>query len=137
MPSELNPIWGNVVKNTPGCATALSAPEEPSERVLFLAIVVMIVAAIGFLANEKEQTGAFVGVIAVLMWLLSLGPILQVAGKSQFTVFKVTVPLPYLVLFKLPLISIMRTPRAPDSAGHAGAGGAGVVRVGKSASGAE
>ena len=48
--------------------------------------------------------------IAALMWLLSLGPLLQVAGKSQFTLFKVTVPLPYLVLFKLPLFSIMRTP---------------------------
>jgi hypothetical protein len=50
------------------------------------------------------------GYIAATTWVLSLGPVLQVLGKSAFTSFGVTVPLPYLVLYKLPLFSIMRTP---------------------------
>ena len=48
--------------------------------------------------------------IAVATWLLSLGPVLQVYGRSQFTAFGVTIPLPYLILYKLPLFDIMRTP---------------------------
>jgi hypothetical protein len=47
---------------------------------------------------------------ALATWLLSLGPLLQYMGKTTFTLFEVTVPLPYLLLYKLPLLSIMRTP---------------------------
>jgi hypothetical protein len=52
----------------------------------------------------------FWALAALATWVLSLGPLLQYMGKTTFTLFQVTVPLPYLLLYKLPLLSIMRTP---------------------------
>jgi hypothetical protein len=42
--------------------------------------------------------------------VLSLGPVLQVWGRSTFTAFGITVPLPYLALYYVPLLNIFRAP---------------------------
>jgi hypothetical protein len=48
---------------------------------------------------------------AAFFFILSLGPILHVGGGTHFTVFDVTVPLPYSVLYYiLPIIRITRVP---------------------------
>jgi len=110
MPNELHPIWGNAVKQRVDAMPPYLPLKNPSERVLFLGYSVLALAAIGVWRLRRDRNVRFWGFTAVLMWVLSLGPLLQVAGKSHFTLFEVTVPLPYLLLFKLPLFSIMRTP---------------------------
>ena len=52
----------------------------------------------------------FWALTAGVFGLLSLGPILHFGGKSVFTVFEVTIPLPYALLYYVPFFSIMRTP---------------------------
>ncbi len=110
LPSELNPIWGNAIAHRVDAMPPYLPLKNPSERVVFLGYSVLALSAVGLWRLRRNRHVLLWAFIALLMWLFSLGPILQVAGKSQFTVFKVTVPLPYLLLFKLPLFNIMRTP---------------------------
>lgn len=110
LPNELHPFWGKAVAARVGAMPPYLPLKNPSERVLFLGYSVLALAATGFWRLRKNKAVLFWGFTAALMWVLSLGPMLQVMGKSEFTVFKVTIPLPYLILFKLPLFSIMRTP---------------------------
>ncbi len=48
---------------------------------------------------------------AAFFFIMSLGPMLHVGGRTHFTVFDMTVPLPYSVLYyTLPIIRITRVP---------------------------
>ncbi len=109
-PSELHPLWGKAISERINRIGPYLPIKNPSERVVFLGYAVLGLAAYGvwwLRANRRVRFWAFV---AGATWLLSLGPILQLYGKSQFTAFGVSIPLPYLLLYKLPLFSIMRTP---------------------------
>jgi hypothetical protein len=110
MPNELHPVWGSIVKKRVEAMPPYLPLKNPSERVLFLGYSVLAVAAVGLWRLRKNRHVRFWGFTALLIWVLSLGPELQVMGKSHFTQFEVSVSLPYLILFKLPLFSIMRTP---------------------------
>jgi hypothetical protein len=110
LPSELNPIWGNAIKTRVDALPPYLPLKNPSERVVYLGYSVLALTAIGAWRMRKNRHVRMWAFIAALMWAFSLGPLLQVLGKTQFTPFGVTVPLPYLVLFKLPLFNIMRTP---------------------------
>ena len=109
-PSELHPIWGPSIARKIDTIGPYLPIKNPSERVVFLGYVVLAVAAYGTWRLRRDRRALFWAVTAALTWLLSLGPELQFFGKTQFTAFGVTVPLPYLLLYKLPLFSIMRTP---------------------------
>lgn len=110
LPSELSPIWGKEIAAKVQAIPPYLPLKNPSERVLFLGYTVMLVALWGLWKLRRDRRVIFWALIALLMWLLSLGPVLQVMGKRTFTAFGVDVPLPYLLLYKLPLFSIMRTP---------------------------
>jgi hypothetical protein len=110
LPSELHPIWGPAIA---GIISKLPPPlplKNPSERDLFLGYTVLAVAAWAVWLLRRNRRVVFWALTAILMWLLSLGPVLQVLGKQEFTAFAVKIPLPYLLLYKVPLFSIMRTP---------------------------
>lgn len=109
-PSELHPIWGKTIQDQLTQLGPYLPIKNPSERDVFLGYAVMGVAGVGLWRLRKRRAVRFWGVAAFVTWVFSLGPILQYAGKTQFTLFQVTVPLPYLILYKLPLFSIMRTP---------------------------
>jgi hypothetical protein len=104
VPSELHPIWGSYISHK------LASNRNPSERDVFLGYTVLALAAYGAWRLRRKRQVLFWAFIALATWVLSLGPILQVAGKSRFTAFDIAVPLPYLLLYKLPLFNIMRTP---------------------------
>lgn len=109
-PSELHPTWGKVVANKVSTLGPYLPIKNPSERVLFLGYTVLALSAFALWKLRRDRAVVFWAVTAFLTWLLSLGPVLQVAGKTRFTAFDVAVPLPYLLLYKLPLFNIMRTP---------------------------
>jgi hypothetical protein len=109
-PSELHPVWGAAIKEQVNHTGPYLPIKNPSERVVFLGFSVLVLAALGLWLGRRSRHVWFWGFAALMTWLLSLGPLLQYMGKTTFTLFEVTVPLPYLLLYKLPLLSIMRTP---------------------------
>lgn len=110
IPSELHPLWGKAIAERIDQMGPYLPIKNPSERDVFLGYSVLLLAAYGVWRRWKLRQVRFWTFMAVATWVLSLGPILQIGGKSQFTAFGVTVPMPYLLLYKLPFISIMRTP---------------------------
>ena len=110
LPSELHPVWGKAVADRVQNIPPYMPLKNPSERVLFLGYTVLAISAWGLWRLRRDRRVLFWSLTAALMWLLSLGPVLQVLGKKEFTAFGVEIPLPYLLLYKLPLFSIMRTP---------------------------
>lgn len=110
LPSELHPIWGPNIASTVAQLPPYLPLKNPSERDLFLGYTVLAVAAWGVWRLRRNIRVLFWAFTAALMWLLSLGPVLQVLGRQEFTSFLVKIPMPYLLLYKLPLFSIMRTP---------------------------
>jgi hypothetical protein len=110
LPSELHPMWGGAIADTVSQIPPYLPLKNTSERDLFLGYTVLAVAAWGLWHLRRDRRVVFWAFVAALTWLLSLGPVLQVLGKTVFTSFLVKIPLPYLLLYKLPLFSIMRTP---------------------------
>jgi hypothetical protein len=109
-PSELHPIWGAAIKEQMNHTGPYLPIKNPSERVLFLGFSVLALAVIGLWRGRRSLQVRFWAFAAFTTWVLSLGPLLQYMGKTTFTLFEVNVPLPYLLLYRLPLLSIMRTP---------------------------
>ncbi|HEX8230588.1 MAG TPA: hypothetical protein VF826_14915 [Chloroflexia bacterium] len=109
-PSELHPVWGAAIKEQVNNTGPYLPIKNPSERVLFLGFSVLVLAALGLWRGWRSMQVRFWAFAAFTTWLLSLGPLLQYMGKTTFTLFEVNVPLPYLLLYRLPLLSIMRTP---------------------------
>jgi len=63
--------------------------------------------AIVKLRNVKEVR--IWGVVMTTFLLLSLGPVLHIMGRTTFTEFNVSVPMPYILLYELlPLINVTR-----------------------------
>ena len=69
-------------------------------------VVCVVLAAVGFVdvARRRDRVTILLPVLAVTAWVLSLGPILHIAGHV------VRVPLPYAVLYFVPGFSSMRAP---------------------------
>jgi hypothetical protein len=109
-PSELHPIWGEGIREYVGNLGPYLPVKNPSERTLFLGYTVLALAIFAFWKLKKVGQVRFWAFAALITWILSLGPLLQLNGETAFTGFKVSYPLPYLLLFDLPFFSIMRSP---------------------------
>lgn len=109
-PSELHPMWGASIKEQLNQTGPYLPIKNPSERVLFLGYATLLLAALGTWRLRRLRQVRFWAFAAVATWVLSLGPILQYMGQTRFTLFDTTIPLPYLLLYQLPLFNIMRTP---------------------------
>lgn len=109
-PSELHPMWGASIREQVNNTGPYLPIKNSSERVVFLGFSVLALAVLGLWRGWRSLQVRFWGFAALTTWVLSLGPVLQYMGKTEFTLFQVNVPLPYLLLYRLPLLSIMRTP---------------------------
>lgn len=47
---------------------------------------------------------------AAFFFIMSLGPVLHIGGQTHFTASDITIPLPYSLLYTLPIIQISRVP---------------------------
>jgi hypothetical protein len=109
-PSELHPLWGKSVTERVAHIGPYMPRKGPPERVVFLGYSVIglaIYAAWRLRARREVRLWLFA---AVATWVLSLGPILQLFGRSRLPLIGGTFPLPYALLYQLPLFNIARTP---------------------------
>jgi hypothetical protein len=109
-PSELHPIWGKAVADSIAHIGPYLPQKAPSERVVFLGYTAIGLALYAWWRLRANRQVRFWLFVALATWVLSLGPELQFFGKSKVPLLGVTVPLPYALLYKLPLLSIARTP---------------------------
>ena len=93
-PSSFNPFWGDKLKK-------LNVDFNWSEH--FMGYTVIIILIYGFIKTGKEKVWFVTGMIFLL---LSMGPTLKIMGKTGEYIFsfpvddlKVTVPLPYIILY--------------------------------------
>jgi len=110
IPSWQHPIWGDVGSyyNEQFLGTGV-------ESVSYLGFTVIGLLVVGFFwgARKLEKEGLRFWQISLIIWLvLSLGPFLKIMGEIEFnisdSVFQIV--LPYLALFKLPLMTVARVP---------------------------
>jgi hypothetical protein len=106
VPSPFHPLWGQI-----GAAVAAHFPSRhPAERVVFAGYTALLLGGLAVVAFRRRKAVLFWGVTALGAWVLSLGPVLQVWGRSTFTAFGISIPLPYLALYYVPLLNIFRAP---------------------------
>jgi hypothetical protein len=106
LPSALHPFLG-------GPARALEQrfpARNTAERAVYLGYTPILLALLALWLIRRRGV-LFWALTAAFTWSLSLGPILHVLGRANFTPYGATVPLPYLVLSTLvPGFSVMRVP---------------------------
>ncbi|MBI1801598.1 MAG: hypothetical protein HYR71_08235 [Chloroflexi bacterium] len=76
----------------------------------FVGIVTLVLAVSGWLAHRRA--GRVWGAGALVSALFTLGPLLQINGKTVFDLdgLKVNVPLPFIILHYLPIVQANRVP---------------------------
>jgi hypothetical protein len=105
LPSPIHPIFGAMVNPIYHNFTG-----NNSEHTTYIGYTVLFLSIFALFVFRKDLTVRFWGIIALFFSLLSMGPVLHVAGKTVFTVFKISVPLPHLILYYLvPFLDNSRT----------------------------
>ena len=106
IPSPLHPLFGswlsdNVYKYFTG---------NISEYTTYIGYTVLILSLYAVITLRKRKEVMFWTLSAIFFVIMCLGPILHICGKTQFTVFDTTIPLPYIIVYYLvPFVSNGRT----------------------------
>jgi len=104
IPSVFNPLLGRYVSGITSRFTGNSCEYTTSLGYVTLFFVGYAVARL-----RKVRDVRVWSLVALIFFLLSLGPILHVMGQTSFTRFNISVPLPYRLLYELfPPIRITR-----------------------------
>jgi hypothetical protein len=98
-PSARHPVFGDA---TSAIYDNFSADGHLEEATVYLGIGAPLLAFWG-LWRRRGQDGALWAILALLAFILSLGPVLRVNGRALF-------PLPYALLMRLPLFGSLRAP---------------------------
>jgi len=94
IPAVLHPFFGEFV--LPIYNSFLG---NSSESTTYIGYTVLLLSLVAFFAYRKDIIARLWLIVAIFFSLLSLGPILHIFGKTSFTVFNSTIPLPYLILY--------------------------------------
>ncbi|MCL5256405.1 MAG: hypothetical protein M1319_01235 [Chloroflexi bacterium] len=100
-PSPFNPLWGAIASKWTDIYNSPLA-----EKIVFAGYLPLALAGLG-LWRFWRQTRFWL-VVAAIFFVLALGPILHVAGRTTFTAFQANIPLPYLLLYYLPFVKTSR-----------------------------
>lgn len=104
VPSMHHPLLGSIGDKA---LTAFDISEY--EGILFLGVAVVLLGIFGLKAFWKAPLGKFWIITGGLAFVLSLGPVLKVAGKMTF--FGIgPIPLPGYLLWQVPVFSAARVP---------------------------
>ena len=108
-PTDLHPLWGN------DWDASLRAVQTGDSRfsdvnTVFVGYVTLALAVLGAIVAGRRARAWLV--IALIAFVLALGPLLQINGQSLYNLdgLQVTVPLPYILLHYLPFIQGFRAP---------------------------
>src|SRR5207244_554969 len=107
-----SPLWGpgmDVVGDGPG----LQAPIGATENTAYLGISVLLLAAAAiFSMRKRPDQVAFWMLVFFSFAILALGPYLYVGGSKTISLFgtSFSLPLPYQILDRLPLVGARRAP---------------------------
>lgn len=105
LPSPLHPLFGGMVSPIYANFTV-----DYSGSTTYIGYSVLILSLFALCIFWKDSTVRFWGIVAGLFSIFSLGPLLHVMGKSVFTVFNTSVPLPYIFLYYfIPFMENCRT----------------------------
>ncbi len=110
MPSQLHPLFGEYVspiyKNFTG---------NIAENTVFAGYTVLFLAFFAVLKNKYKEIN-FWAFSVFIFFILSLGPKLHINGVSNFSIggHTISIPLPYLFLIHIPIVSIARVPSRWD-----------------------
>jgi hypothetical protein len=99
VPSGAHPVFGPLVAPI---YASFTAPSNPMEMTVYLGWATLLLAVWGARARGRTAVGFWV-LLAVVGFILSLGPVLHVYGRS-------VIPLPYALLMRLPLFWTARAP---------------------------
>jgi hypothetical protein len=106
LPSVFHPIFGGTV-----APVYHEFSGNYSEHTTYIGYTVLFLSVFALFVFRKNLIVRFWGIIALFFSLLSLGPVLHVAGRTVFTIFKISIPLPHLILYYLvPFLENSRTP---------------------------
>ncbi|AKB52081.1 hypothetical protein MSBRW_2828 [Methanosarcina barkeri str. Wiesmoor] len=105
IPSVLHPVFGNITT-----AIYNNFSGNISENTMFIGYAVILLSLFAVHRLKGNKYVKFWLIAALSFSIISLGPLLHVNGKTSFTEFNTTVPLPYLVLYNLiPFLDNCRT----------------------------
>jgi 4-amino-4-deoxy-L-arabinose transferase-like glycosyltransferase len=104
-PPPGHPVWGAF-----GRGIAQRFQFVDPARLVFIGYVALALALLALAARQRRVTSWWLA--ALPFWLLSLGPVLRVAGHSTFRLggFEFAVPLPFTAFHALPLIGGVSNP---------------------------
>lgn len=107
VPSFQNPFWGDIAQKYFGLYNFSGV-----ESVIYVGWIVLFLGAGAFLFRENSMLRKrnWWLVILLVFLVMSLGPFLKIAGITDFQIsdVKFSIPLPYLWLYKIPIMSIAR-----------------------------
>ncbi len=108
-PTDLHPVWGS------DWTASLRAVQTGESRfrdvnTVFLGYATLALAALGAIVAGRRGRAWLV--MALIAFVLALGPLLQINGQSLYDLdgLQVTVPLPYIILHYLPFVKGFRAP---------------------------
>ncbi len=102
-PQEFHPVWGEWARERAQVFLA-----TVSEHQVFAGFATLALAALGALFHRGRRLGVWVAV-ALVFFVLSLGPVLHVGGETDVLPGGRELPLPYGLLQGLPFLNISRS----------------------------
>ena len=107
LPSELHPLAGARLL---AFGARLGGTPNLAERVVTLGCTVPLLCLVALLLRRHDRATRFWGWAIVVFGTLSIGPVLHVLGRTNWTTFRTGVLLPYAALYHLPGFAVMRAP---------------------------
>lgn len=109
-PTELHPVWGSGDWEASLRAVQTGDSRFRDVNTVFVGYATLALAVLGAVVAGRRARAWLA--IALVAFVLALGPLLQINGQSLYDLdgLQVTVPLPYIVLHYLPFVQGFRAP---------------------------
>ncbi len=109
-PTELHPLWGSGDWEASLRAVQTGDSRFSDVNTVFVGYATLALAVLGAVVAGRRARAWLV--IALIAFVLALGPLLQINGRSLYDLdgLQVTVPLPYILLHYIPFVKGFRAP---------------------------
>ncbi len=105
VPSPIHPVFGSATDQVYRLFTG-----NYSENIVFMGYLVILLSSVGALSWWRQTHGKVMILASLIFFVLSLGPVLHVRGIWQFTHLDLTVMLPGVLAYSLPILDMIRVP---------------------------